>query len=209
MTEKLKILLFILLVTAFFGTAVSGLNAGLRDRIELNEQVREQRVILGLLGRMPAKDAEPEAIARTYEEKVEAITLGSGPDAYTYYRLKSDPDGTCVFKMAGMGFWDLIEGFFAYDQSTATIKGVAFTNQKETPGLGARIEEKEWRMQFEGMVCGKPDEQGRYIRVVPPGSKNPERAEVDAVTGATGTSQAMEKIINASIREFLLKVNQP
>ena len=199
MNEKIYILVFVLLVTAFFGALVSGLNAGLSERIELNKQVAEERVILALFGNEGINDMPAQEVARLFQEDIEAVTTGD----YTYYRQRSGGSALCVIPMDGMGFWDRIKGYLAYDRASRTLKGIAFTENKETPGLGGRIEEPQWRVQFDGLTLGVPDNEGRYVRVVSPGSKHPERAEVDAVTGATGTSQAVERIVNASIRRFL------
>ena len=90
--------------------------------------------------------------------------------------------------------WGSISGIIALDQDFKTVLGMDFISQNETPGLGGRIEEDWFKEQFRKIVLY---EEGEPIRYASAGSEG----QVDAITGATSTSNALLNIINESIQE--------
>lgn len=221
MKEKLYILGFTLGVTAFFGLLVSGLNLLLKDRIELNREVADQKVVLSVLGLMPAdyelaeRGEEPWSARKvfdTFNEKVVAVPpipetkaereAEKKAKVYRYYK-RADGGPLVAIPVSGMGFWDLIRGYVALDTEAKTIRAIDFVEQKETPGLGARITEPWWRKQFIGLPYDKTTAEGKRIEVVPAGTAIKGKPKVDAITGASETSRAMETILNKSIARYL------
>jgi len=90
-----------------------------------------------------------------------------------------------------------------YSPSTKP-KSVSLSH-KETPGLGGRIIEPEFRERFVGGDVSRPDAEGRYIIIgggKPPETDPSHNRHVDAITGATGTSRALGKFINRDIARF-------
>ena len=67
-------------------------------------------------------------------------------------------------------------------------------SQVETPGLGARITEDA----FQDAFIGK--EVGGGIAMSKSGDAGP--GEFDAITGATETSRALEKILSAGFKRY-------
>jgi len=65
--------------------------------------------------------------------------------------------------------------------------------QKETPGLGARIVEAGWREQF----AGKPARRPLKVSKAATGEE-----EVQAVTGATISSESVVSIVNEAVAGF-------
>ena len=55
-----------------------------------------------------------------------------------------------VIPASGQGFADRIELLIGTDPQVRRITGLYVLDQKETPGLGARIIGEEWRRQFAG-----------------------------------------------------------
>jgi Na+-transporting NADH:ubiquinone oxidoreductase subunit C len=202
MKEKAWVVVFTLLVTACFGGLVSTVKASLADRIARNQVVAEQRVVLELLG-TDTSSLTDEAVVERFADDV-AITrydLPDQPRPYETYAAKGSP-GVTVLPIYGQGFWAPIGGFLALDTGSGAVRGVAFTDQAETPGLGGRIVETDFREQFDGMRLDLDAARRRFIRMTPPDSPNGP-AEFDAVTGATETSRAVERILNRSIGRFL------
>ena len=78
------------------------------------------------------------------------------------------------------------------DQLNGTMTGIAFTSHNETPGLGARIEEASFRLQFAAKT-------GPFTvrRKGEAHAKN----KFDGITGATITTAAVCDLINATIEE--------
>jgi len=100
-----------------------------------------------------------------------------------------------AFKLEGSGLWAPISMVIALRSDLETIHGMAILEQAETPGLGARIVEPE----FLGGFVGKRIEP-RIILVSRKKAKG--ENEVDAITGATMSSKALEEIINKESHRY-------
>ena len=100
---------------------------------------------------------------------------------------------------AGQGFWDKIKGVIGIAADEKTITGVAFYEQKETPGLGARIDEEEFRSQFVGKTI---EDNADPIGIIPV-TETPGKNEVHAITGATQTCTRLETLMNRDIQIWL------
>ena len=82
-----------------------------------------------------------------------------------------------------------------------------FTQQKETPGLGGRIQEERFqRDQFAGLDVSAPSNGKPWVYVV---SERPTNAadpaygrSIEAITGATQTSRAVGRFVNADLAAF-------
>jgi len=99
-----------------------------------------------------------------------------------------------------MGFWDVIEGVMVLTPDLSRIRNIRFLDQKETPGLGARIEEEWFVGQFEGYPIRWDAPVGQRIVM---GERSPrEEKRVDAITGATQTSMALERMLNVELESF-------
>jgi Na+-translocating ferredoxin:NAD+ oxidoreductase subunit G len=86
------------------------------------------------------------------------------------------------------GFVDLIAVMFAIDPATGILLGMKILAQKETPGLGDKVEkDTNFVNQFAGT---RPP-----LRAVKAGSRKPP-SEVDAITGATISARTVVKVIN-------------
>ncbi len=211
MKEKLYIIGFTLTVTAVFVLVVSAINVALAGQRERNRKVARQSVILRLVGLRPRNERwNGERVLRTFEEAVEPVTV-SAPQGfdYTYWRLKDGADGASgasagrvVIPAAGQGFWGGIQGYLALDLSAGEIRDVAFPKHEETPGLGGRIGEADFEARFRGVPYTETGEDGRRIDFVPAGTADAPN-EVDSITGATGTSMAIERIVSEAIDLYL------
>ncbi|PID64919.1 MAG: NADH:ubiquinone reductase (Na(+)-transporting) subunit C [Gammaproteobacteria bacterium] len=85
-------------------------------------------------------------------DAIEQDTAGIGrmPKFAKVY-IKADADGkveSLVLPIYGAGLWGKIYGFLTLEGDANTIKGISFYSHKETPGLGALIEEDKFRGQF-------------------------------------------------------------
>lgn len=86
--------------------------------------------------------------------------------------------------------------FICLEPDLETLKGIEVLDHGETPGLGGRIVEEQFKGQFTGKRV-KP----RIIAVK--GRKAEGSNEFDAITGATNTSRGIEAFINDAVNEFL------
>ncbi|MDE0490477.1 Na(+)-translocating NADH-quinone reductase subunit C [Psychrobacter sp. A3] len=114
---------------------------------------------------------------------------------YAKVYVKSDDAGNpemVVLPIQGYGLWGTIYGFLTLESDMNTIKGISFYEHKETPGLGARIEEPEWRAQWSGIQSY--DEDGNVATGVTKAG-TPKDNWVDGISGATLTGRGVSNMI--------------
>ncbi len=205
MKDKLYTLLFMVVVSAVFTGLVSGVHVLSRERVDLNRELAERRVIMQVLGVAVPEDAELRQVAALYEERVRE-TDRSLPEGGGAIHAGYSADGELVgyaFPISGRGFWDVVKGYMAVSPDLRSVIGVAFHQQSETPGLGAEITKPWFAAQFDRLpIPAAPDADGRYIRLVRPGEPRGV-SDVDGVTGATGTSSGVETFLNDDLHDFL------
>ena len=94
----------------------------------------------------------------------------------------------------GAGLWGPIWGYVGFDKDLNTIKAVRFGHKGETPGLGAKIADEP---SFAEAFVGKTVGEGEILfEVAKPANRQTENNGVDAISGATITSQALGKTLN-------------
>jgi Na+-transporting NADH:ubiquinone oxidoreductase subunit C len=109
-----------------------------------------------------------------------------------------------VIPMYGKGLWDAIWGFISLDE-TMTVQGVYFDHKGETPGLGANIKMRYFMDDFKGESILK-DTQYSGITVAK-GNNDPlnnrkEDNKIDALAGATITSNGVTAMIKESVKIY-------
>lgn len=114
-----------------------------------------------------------------------------------------DKDGQFIgyaIQGAGPGFQDTIALLFGYLSSQTKISGMEILDSRETPGLGDKIfKDMDFVNEFKGLSI-KTD-----IKAVKKGTKS-NVTEIDAITGATISSKAVVKIINAAYKKWAAKI---
>ncbi|WP_440464474.1 Na(+)-translocating NADH-quinone reductase subunit C [Psychrobacter sp. ASPA161_6] len=121
-------------------------------------------------------------------------SIGRKPK-YAKVYVKNDDAGKpemVVLPIQGYGLWGTIYGFLTLESDMNTIKGISFYEHKETPGLGARIEEPKWRAMWTGIHSY--DENGDVATGVTKAG-NPKDNWVDGISGATLTSRGVSNMI--------------
>jgi len=192
--------LYMFCLTLLFTGAVSAVKTGLDDRIRINEELKRKSIVLGVLGLDTARSSD-ETLTR-YELGVTERSLGGR----TVYEGRG-PDGEITgyaFEVSGPGFWGPIRAMAAVDKNGSRLLGVDFYRHTETPGLGARMTEPWFRGQFAGLPLTRTT--GAFFRLVPPGTGEAP-GDLDAITGATQTSMAIERFLNrelADVRKTLI-----
>ena len=192
----------ILALAVCFAAALSGIEIALADRIEENKR-NETYGQIGNLVRSPWWEEDPAKVWQA-DGKTEQWVTPEGHLAYKAFDKKGkDKDRRgWVIKASGQGFADKIEILIGLDVTGKRILGLYVLDQKETPALGNRIKEEAWRRKFVGR------ETTRDIVV----SKASERAanvannSVQAVTGATVSSESVAAIVNAAVKDFRNRV---
>ena len=97
-----------------------------------------------------------------------------------------------VIPCYGAGLWGPIWGYVALAEDGKTIGGAVFDHKGETPGLGAKIADEPFCNEFKG----KSFNTGNDMFAVLKGDNSANPHAVDAISGATITSQALGRSIN-------------
>ena len=110
-----------------------------------------------------------------------------------------------IFPVYGSGLWNGIFGYIALEGDLNKIKGVSFGHIAETPGLGARIADKEIQDRYIGKTIF--DESGNLVSVVmQKGEKqDPSRFgphEVDGMSGATITGKGLNAMLDSYLHGY-------
>lgn len=98
-----------------------------------------------------------------------------------------------VLPISGYGLWSTLYGFMSLEGDGNTLTGFGFYEHAETPGLGGEVDNPNWRKQWEGKKLF--DEQGDFALEVVKSAKPDSPYEVDALSGATLTSDGVENLV--------------
>ncbi|MGD8986017.1 MAG: FMN-binding protein [Desulfobacteraceae bacterium] len=201
MKKRFFSVLYMFLITLFFTSVVSAVKLFNEEKIETNQRVKLQRIVLQVLGMPGDKGASDMDVVQTFENRVKRIDVKE-KDLYVGYEKDGKTIRGYAFPVGGPGFWGPIYGMVAVDPAASKILGIAFYRHSETPGLGARMTEDWFTKQFIGLPLYpvEADKKIFYLRTAGP-KKGPN--ELDAITGATGTSRGIEAFLNEELDRFL------
>jgi electron transport complex protein RnfG len=128
------------------------------------------------------------AVGAADEEELDRIYLGRDESgALTGYAIP----------WQGAGFQDVIKLIYGFEPERRMVVGMEILQSAETPGLGDKIfKDQAFVSNFDALVVD-PE-----IVPVPKGAKT-QAHEVDCITGATISSKAVVKIVNAGNAQWL------
>lgn len=118
---------------------------------------------------------------------------------YAEIYLATDDQGQelLILPIRGYGLWGTLYGFLALESDYNTVVGLTFYEHKETPGLGAEVDNPSWKAIWEGKQLYN-DEGELAIAVVKgsvdSGTPNAEH-KVDGLSGATLTSRGVHNLL--------------
>jgi len=181
---------FMVGVTGMFISVVALLHLWTREAVARNQFLFLKAAVMEAAGLAVPGDAA--AVERWFDSCVREEGSGEGKS----FAVLDAPGGRVAARVRvrrGPGLWGEIAAAVGVDERTGALTGVTFTDQNETPGLGARIAEPWFKEQFKG-------KRGPF-RLVPEGTRSASPEEMDAVTGATITSTAVRGILNRVVKE--------
>ena len=168
----------------------------LKPMQDANVALDVKKQILYSLNIRDLDGAEAEA---KYAEVVKSEPGGRGEFKKPYYNCEVNGKNIHVFPLKGMGLWGGISGFIALEDDYDTVYGVYFNHESETAGLGAEIKDsQEWQEKFIGKKLHKDGVDGIALSVVKK-VEDPE-TQVDAVTGATLTSNGVSEMLQNCLK---------
>ena len=165
------------------GALLVSVNLLTKDRIASNKQKEIEAAVLRVI-------PGTKASQKIYEEK-----------DFTVYQGKDDQGNLLGFAIntAAGGFQDKILYIFGLNIQLTRISSLYVLNQKETPGLGAKIANERAFLQFwEGKECSRP----LSLRKPPVEKEKLAASEVNTITGATVSSRAVLSSVNAALEKI-------
>jgi len=185
--------------------AIAGLLSGLvlvavyvatAPRIERNRAEALRRAVYEVLPGTTAIETwvlDADGTPSRYEG--DENTLPKGEAVY----VGTDGDGAVVgvaVPAEGAGFMDTIRLIYGFDPSRRVIVGMAVLDSRETPGLGDKIiSDEAFHENFDALAV-EP-------RIVAVKDGRTEPNQVDCITGATISSEAVVSILNGSTERFV------
>jgi len=108
-----------------------------------------------------------------------------------------------VVPVRGKGLWGPIWGYLALEADLNTIYGAVFDHKGETPGLGSDINKAWFQEPFSGKTLF--NEAGEFVSVeVMKGGADPSSMhQVDAISGGTITSKALEEMLKDCLAGYV------
>lgn len=169
--KALRIFIFVIIMGSVSSALLVGLDNFTSPTILKNEELKIKSFVLNALA-IPHDKTDVPAI---FNNKVEVFKINQT----VFY---ASADGAIAFEFRGPGLWGPISGLASVNPDLKTIKTINITHQEETPGLGGRIAEEPFLRQFHGKKF--------FPKLV-----------FDAIVGATGSSRALEKLLNETLQK--------
>jgi electron transport complex protein RnfG len=175
-------ILVLTMVGLISGGFLAGVAALTKEKIALNMQAEIE-----------------EAIKVVVDEAAVNQVVYEADDFVVYRELEEDGDlAGFAIQATGVGFQDKITLMFGLDASLEEITGLTIIDQKETPGLGAKIEDWDTFLQFwENRVA-----TDILTLRKPPVDRidNLRPTEINTITAATISSKKVLEIVNRSLK---------
>lgn len=217
----------IVVIVAFLLAFVS---QTLKPMQDANVALDKKKQILNSLNIRDLNDAQADAkykevivADRVIDEKGKVLLPGTSGGENAGFKLESkeykegklalyicrvNGETKYVVPVYGMGLWGPISGYIALNADKSTVYGVYFNHESETAGLGAEIKDnKAWQEKFQGKKLFKNGDDKAIALSVEKKVEDP-TTQVDAVTGATLTSNGVRDMLHEALGKYLVFINQ-
>ncbi len=186
-------IIFMSIITALFTFVLAFMDYSTADQIAFLQETELREKILYIFN-IEADTEDPEEIDKIFKDNIEVEEI----DGQRHFALVENGETTAyAFPVGGSGLWGSVEGYVGISSDYSKLTGVEFTEHSETPGLGGRIDEEEFKVQFRDLDVSNVEGQD-YIIYRPANGGN-----VDAITGATLTSKSVSDFLNKDIADFI------
>jgi Na+-transporting NADH:ubiquinone oxidoreductase subunit C len=141
----------------------------------------------------PAAGGEVD-VAGLFTEKVQVVETEDGRPVYQV--TEGGRLDMIVLPVEGKGLWSTLYGFLALGADTNTVRGIAFYQHGETPGLGGEIENPAWTFLWKGRkVYDSRWEPAIEVIKGKAGSPKDAPLQVDGISGATLTGKGVTCLV--------------
>ena len=192
---------YMTVVVIIVAVLLAVVSQALAPKQQANILLDKQKQILGAL-KVDFSQADPAEVYYTLVQD----TLKYGEQEVYVANLKGATK--YILPLSGKGLWGGIGGYLALNEDKNTIYGVNFNHESETPGLGAKIVEPEFRSQFEGKHIRNAEGAVVSVAVLKAGKHAEGQEQVDAISGATITSSGVSTMLEVNLEEYKEFLNE-
>ncbi len=165
----------VIVMSLCFGASLAGVQMALADRIEQN---KVNKTMLWV----------PKLIEGAIAEKTKMVVI-DGKEILKAFDSSGEQVGW-VIKAKGVGYGGDIEILIGVNVDCSTIMGISVLKHTETPALGDKITELEFRDEFAGKSTGSE------LKV------NKDGGMIKAISAATVSSRSVCGIVNGAVSEW-------
>jgi Na+-transporting NADH:ubiquinone oxidoreductase subunit C len=114
-----------------------------------------------------------------------------------YLLMDGDTLQQLILPVHGKGLWSTMYGFIALAADLSTVKGFAFYEHGETPGLGGEIDNPTWKQKWVGKKIYDETDAVRIEVLKGSVDKSSDEAQyqVDGLAGATLTARGVSHLV--------------
>jgi Na+-transporting NADH:ubiquinone oxidoreductase subunit C len=240
MKKGITTIIFMIVVTIVFISALASINELSRERVLQNVKIDEYKSILYAFDIFPENVNEQELgitsttddipwkqeiILKIIENQIVPVKipvtdkqrellknslLAVKDSVELFIRINEANEIMAYgFPLRGKGLWGTITAFGVISADLTKMVGIDFTEQVETPGLGARITETEFKYFFRNLDLSgfqvKHRETPPIILVKKKDNTNMEQStnSFQAITGASQTVDGVLKMINTDLQFYI------
>ncbi len=177
MREIIRMIVVLTVISTVCGLVLSGYRRLTAERIE-------QQVLMNVQGprvEVVLQGADNDLIADRKKIQI------NGKDLLVFIGKKKGGPYAVAYETVGKGFGGDIKVMVGYDLDLNTLTGVQIISHKETPGVGSRVEGRQFTRRFRGL----------HVNTDVPPNQCPE--EIDAISGATYSSLGVCEALRKSL----------
>jgi len=101
-----------------------------------------------------------------------------------------------VLPIRGYGLWGTLYGYISIEHDFNTVSGIEFYDHKETPGLGAEVDNPKWKAQWKGKKIYKDNKVNlAVIKGKVEAGDSESSYKIDGLSGATITSRGVTNMV--------------
>ena len=101
-----------------------------------------------------------------------------------------------VLPIRGYGLWGTLYGYISIEDDFNTVSGIEFYDHKETPGLGAEVDNPKWKAQWKGKKIYKNNKVNlAVIKGKVEAGDSESTYKIDGLSGATITSRGVTNMV--------------
>ena len=153
-------------------------------------------------------DLNPEEydLSKELQDNSKYISLSSSEDIATikvrenfskvFLEYRDGDLNTVILPVRGYGLWGILYGYLAISKDLNTIVGLEFYEHKETPGLGAEVDNPKWKTSWKGKKIYKDNQVAlSVIKGKVEQSDMQAQYKIDGLSGATITGRGVTNMV--------------